>query len=84
MVDPETGEQANIIISNHVSYMDILLLMTNSSVVPGFVSKVEVKKIPIIGWYSQCWQCLYVDRTVEGGLTSKIIERASDTRKQSQ
>jgi len=80
MVDKATGERANLIVSNHVSYMDILLLMTNSDDVPGFVSKVEVKKIPIIGWYSQCWQCLYVDRTVEGGVTSLIQKRASDYR----
>lgn len=82
MVCKETGERANIIVSNHSSYLDIFLLMTASATVPGFVAKSEVQKVPIFGWISHFWRCIYVDRVGAPGsksVTEQIHERAMDT-----
>eukprot|EP01121_Diplochlamys_sp_Union-15-3_P008651 TRINITY_DN2313_c0_g1_i3.p1 TRINITY_DN2313_c0_g1~~TRINITY_DN2313_c0_g1_i3.p1 ORF type:complete len:219 (+),score=23.48 TRINITY_DN2313_c0_g1_i3:55-711(+) len=53
--------QANIIISNHTSYLDIFMMMVVSDTLPGFVAKRDVTKIPFIGFKSLVWGCLYVD-----------------------
>eukprot|EP00339_Tiarina_fusa_P015910 CAMPEP_0117040488 /NCGR_PEP_ID=MMETSP0472-20121206/28331_1 /TAXON_ID=693140 ORGANISM="Tiarina fusus, Strain LIS" /NCGR_SAMPLE_ID=MMETSP0472 /ASSEMBLY_ACC=CAM_ASM_000603 /LENGTH=205 /DNA_ID=CAMNT_0004751233 /DNA_START=365 /DNA_END=978 /DNA_ORIENTATION=- len=79
MVCKETGERANIIVSNHSSYLDIFLLMTASEDVPGFVAKSEVQKVPLFGWISHFWRCIYVDRAGSPkakSVTEQIHERA--------
>jgi len=78
----KTGQRANIIVSNHSSYLDIFLLMTSSEHVPGFVAKSEVENIPVAGWISHFWRCLYVERVTKPGkksVTEQIQERAART-----
>lgn len=78
MVDKETGTKANIIVTNHISYLDILALMSYHETIPSFVSKKEVLSVPLFGWKSRIWQCLYVDRFAPagGGVASQIDLRA--------
>ncbi|MEM7223477.1 MAG: lysophospholipid acyltransferase family protein [Pseudomonadota bacterium] len=46
--------------SNHVSYLDILVL---GSLVPGsFVAKAEVKSWPLFGWLARLQRSVFVDR----------------------
>ena len=80
MVCKETGQKANILTTNHSSYFDIFLLMISAADVPAFVAKAEVQKVPLIGWKSRIWQCLYVDRFAQKseGVATKIIERSSN------
>ena len=75
----ETGERANIIVTNHVSYLDILAMMAYNETIPAFVSKKEVQKVPLFGWKSKIWQCIYVDRNAEKGMgvASQINTRAT-------
>jgi 1-acyl-sn-glycerol-3-phosphate acyltransferase len=54
---PERG----LIISNHLSYLDILVFSAVSACV--FVSKREVKSWPGIGWISSLAGTIYIDRT---------------------
>lgn len=54
--------------------------MTASETVPGFVAKSEVQKVPIFGWISHFWRCIYVDRAGVGrSVTDQISERAVKT-----
>ena len=47
-------------VSNHMSYLDIMVL---GAVLPGsFISKAEVKKWPVIGWLGTLSGTVYVDR----------------------
>eukprot|EP01095_Lingulamoeba_sp_RSL-Kostka_P003947 TRINITY_DN15063_c0_g1_i1.p1 TRINITY_DN15063_c0_g1~~TRINITY_DN15063_c0_g1_i1.p1 ORF type:complete len:317 (+),score=97.39 TRINITY_DN15063_c0_g1_i1:65-1015(+) len=79
-MESDDGVKTNLIISNHSSWIDIYMLMVTAEKLPGFVSKVEIKKVPVIGWLSQAWQCVYVDRVNGKGIgTSQLIaERAND------
>lgn len=49
-----------LIVSNHLSYLDILVL---SSVTPAvFVSKADVRRWPVFGWLSMLGGTLYIER----------------------
>ncbi|XP_021612848.1 lysophospholipid acyltransferase LPEAT1 isoform X5 [Manihot esculenta] len=53
-------ERPGAIISNHVSYLDILYHMSSSF--PSFVAKRSVGKLPLLGLISKCLGCVYVQR----------------------
>ena len=53
--------QHGLMVSNHLSYLDILVFSAVSGCV--FVSKREVKSWPGIGWISSLSGTIYVDRT---------------------
>lgn len=52
---------AGLLISNHLTYLDILVLATITPSV--FISKSEVRNWPVFGWFSRRAGTLYVDRT---------------------
>ncbi|KAL6212935.1 hypothetical protein ACLB2K_018150 [Fragaria x ananassa] len=56
----EEAEKPGAIISNHVSYLDILYHMSSSF--PSFVAKRSVAKLPLVGLISKCLGCVYVQR----------------------
>ena len=53
---PNTG----LLVSNHLGYLDILVLSSLTPVV--FVSKYEVRHWPILGWFSRLSGTLYIRR----------------------
>ncbi|CAJ1973324.1 unnamed protein product [Sphenostylis stenocarpa] len=57
---PEESERPGVIISNHVSYLDILYHMSSSF--PSFVAKRSVARLPFVGLISKCLGCVYVQR----------------------
>lgn len=51
---------AGLVVSNHVSWLDILVLQ---SLVPGaFVAKTEVRSWPLVGYLAQACATIFVDR----------------------
>jgi lysophosphatidylcholine acyltransferase/lyso-PAF acetyltransferase len=56
----EEPERPGAIVSNHVSYLDILYHMSASF--PSFVAKRSVGKLPLVGLISKCLGCVYVQR----------------------
>ncbi|XP_061370661.1 lysophospholipid acyltransferase LPEAT1 isoform X3 [Gastrolobium bilobum] len=66
-----------VIISNHVSYLDILYHMSYSF--PSFVAKRSVAKIPLVGLISKCLGCVYVQRESKSsdfkGVSAVVTER---------
>ncbi|KAG5543249.1 hypothetical protein RHGRI_016102 [Rhododendron griersonianum] len=56
----EEPERPGVIVSNHVSYLDILYHMSSSF--PSFVAKRSVARLPIVGLISKCLGCVYVQR----------------------
>lgn len=59
------------VITNHLSYLDILV---HASIRPCvFVSKAEVRSMPVIGWMSMMSGTVYVERGA-GGSASKAAE----------
>jgi lyso-ornithine lipid O-acyltransferase len=64
---------AGLLVSNHVSYVDVLVI---SSITPAiFIAKHEVKSWPVLGWLAQMAGTLFVDRqrrTQVGEMNSQI------------
>ncbi|MED6197389.1 Lysophospholipid acyltransferase lpeat1 [Stylosanthes scabra] len=74
---PEEVGRPGVVISNHISYLDILYQM--SSVFPSFVAKRSVAKLPFIGLISKCLGCVYVQRESKSsdfkGVSAVVTER---------
>ncbi|KAF5202337.1 Lysophospholipid acyltransferase [Thalictrum thalictroides] len=76
----QESERPGAIISNHVSYLDILYHMSSSF--PSFVAKRSVAKLPLVGLISKCLGCVYVQREsksseskgVSGVVTERVLE----------
>ena len=51
-----------LIVSNHQSYFDIPLMVSQISLPMGFVAKQELKKIPVINRWMDLIECSYIDR----------------------
>lgn len=77
----QNGVKANIIVMNHLSWLDILVMMAMADGIPGFVAKRETQNIPYIGYKSKVWQCIYVDnrlnKTTGNNVTEQISARAT-------
>ncbi|XP_027091815.1 lysophospholipid acyltransferase LPEAT1 isoform X6 [Coffea arabica] len=56
----QDSARPGVIVSNHVSYLDILYHMSSSF--PSFVAKRSVAKLPLVGLISKCLGCVYVQR----------------------
>ncbi|XP_047336290.1 lysophospholipid acyltransferase LPEAT1-like isoform X2 [Impatiens glandulifera] len=73
----EDIERPGVIISNHVSYLDILYHM--SYFFPSFVAKRSVAKLPLVGLISKCMGCVYVQRESKSsdfkGVSGVVNER---------
>ncbi len=71
--------QGGLLISNHQSYLDVLVLSSIMPVV--FVSKRELKYWPFIGWLAQLAGTLFVDRRrrTQVGQTNSEIQSALDS-----
>ncbi|XP_047981574.1 lysophospholipid acyltransferase LPEAT1-like isoform X1 [Salvia hispanica] len=76
----EVLEGYGAIVSNHVSYLDILYHMSSSF--PSFVAKRSVAKLPLIGLVSKCLGCIYVQRESKSsdfkGVSGVITERVQE------
>lgn len=51
-----------LFVSNHRSNLDILLIQTTAGVPVGFVSKTELKKVPLLGFWMCDIGCVFLDR----------------------
>ncbi|KAF8022851.1 hypothetical protein BT93_F0386 [Corymbia citriodora subsp. variegata] len=76
----EENERPGAIISNHLSYIDILYHMSSSF--PSFVAKRSVAKLPIVGLVSKCLGCIYVQRESKAldfrGVAGIVARRAHE------
>ncbi|ESW08570.1 hypothetical protein PHAVU_009G056600 [Phaseolus vulgaris] len=74
---PEELERPGVIISNHVSYLDILYHMSSSF--PSFVAKRSVARLPLVGLISKCLGCVYVQRESKSsdfkGVSAVVTDR---------
>jgi len=78
--ESEERERPGAIVSNHVSYIDILYHM--SSFFPSFVAKRSVAKLPLVGLISKCLGCVYVQRESKSsdfkGVSGVVTERIKE------
>lgn len=62
--------QGHLIICNHMSYMDILVIA--SKVPTLFVTSLDMKHTPFLGWITQIGECLYVNRKSHKNINQEI------------
>ncbi|XP_010684033.2 lysophospholipid acyltransferase LPEAT1 isoform X1 [Beta vulgaris subsp. vulgaris] len=76
----ENSERPGVVISNHISYLDILYHMSTSF--PSFVAKRSVGKLPLVGLISKCLGCVYVQREDKSsdfkGVSGVVTERIKE------
>ncbi len=63
-----------LLVCNHLSYLDILVISSTTPAV--FVSKSEVKRWPIFGWFARMSGTLFVDRSRRADVTRLNLELA--------
>jgi 1-acyl-sn-glycerol-3-phosphate acyltransferase len=70
---PEAGERGLAVVSNHLSYLDILTMSATRPFL--MVSKVEVRGWPLLGWITAQAGTVYVQRSdLKGGKTQTHAE----------
>jgi hypothetical protein len=62
----------SVIISNHISWVEIVYLM--NKYVPGFISKDTVKSINLVGYIAEKIDCIFLDRTSQENRTKVVIK----------
>lgn len=88
----ENSKSGNLIVCNHLSYLDVLVLAAHFPA--NFVTSVEIKETPFLGQIVQAAGCLFVERrnktniqneireiteALNGGLTVTIFPEATST-----
>ncbi|NVO06023.1 MAG: 1-acyl-sn-glycerol-3-phosphate acyltransferase [Rhodoferax sp.] len=69
---------AGLVVSNHVSWLDILVLQ---SLLPGaFVAKTEVKRWPVVGYLAQACATIFVDRSSPRSARAMVADTAAAIR----
>jgi 1-acyl-sn-glycerol-3-phosphate acyltransferase len=67
-----TGSEVRLIISNHLSYVDIFII---ASLLPSvFITSVELKHTPLLGRIARFAGCLFVERRKAFGLKKEIAD----------
>jgi 1-acyl-sn-glycerol-3-phosphate acyltransferase len=61
-----------LIVANHMSYVDVLLIASSRPCC--FVTSVEVRETPILGWIVQLAGCLFVERRSKAKLGNEVME----------
>lgn len=76
----EKGQKAQIMVSNHVSYMDVNAFMAVITPTPGFVAKKAIYSIPMIAACARVWGCVAVDRekSVGGSVVEQLQARVDN------
>ena len=69
-VEGDPLQPHTLIIANHTSWLDILIL--GGSVGAAFVSKAEVKRTTLIGWLADQNRTLYIDRAERGDAHGQV------------
>lgn len=78
----ETKKNTAVIVSNHVSWSDILYHI-NSEYKPCFISKAGVANYPVVGLFAKLIQCLFIEREnvdQHAAVVRKLTERVENIR----
>jgi 1-acyl-sn-glycerol-3-phosphate acyltransferase len=72
---PAEADFAGLVVSNHLSWLDILVLQ---SLMPGtFVAKTEVRRWPVVGYLAHACATIFVDRSSARSARSMVADTAS-------
>ncbi len=72
--------QTYILMANHQSHVDIVALFNALPMVPGFLAKAELRRVPIFGRAMEVGGHVFVDRARHREAVAAIAEAAEDVR----
>lgn len=78
---PERLEELDggaLIVANHLSFWDVLILASRFPCL--FVTSVEVRDTPLLGWIARLGGCVFVERRDRSGINREISELVSELR----
>lgn len=55
-------DQPVLYVGNHRSIFDIIISYSMVPPLTGYISKIEIKKVPILSWWMKLMNCLFLDR----------------------
>ncbi|ORX70377.1 hypothetical protein BCR32DRAFT_272399 [Anaeromyces robustus] len=70
-----------LIIANHSTLVDVLVLMAYYDTVPSFLSMKWINTTPLVGGIADALQCIYVQNGKNTGLTDEIKSRVNESEK---
>mgnify|MGYP002780661271 CR=1 FL=1 len=73
--------QPCVIMSNHLSYADIVALFAALPLHPKFIAKRELRKVPFLGKLMQCGGHIFIDRTQRKQAIKAMAIAAAELRK---
>ncbi len=68
-------------ISNHQSLLDLPAIFNAVKREPGVVTKVEIKKVPIINWWCLLLDCVFIDRKSVRSSIKAILDGVANVKK---
>jgi len=69
-LDGEPLESHSLVVANHTSWLDILIL--GGATGTRFVSKAEIERVPLVGWLADQHRTLYIDRAERGDAHGQV------------
>jgi 1-acyl-sn-glycerol-3-phosphate acyltransferase len=69
-LDGEPLESHSLVVANHTSWLDILIL--GGATGTRFVSKAEIERVPLVGWLANQHRTLYIDRAERGDAHGQV------------
>ena len=69
-LDGEPLEARSLVVANHTSWLDILVL--GGATGTRFVSKAEIERVPLVGWLADQHRTLYIDRAERGDAHGQV------------
>lgn len=76
---PNRTPIGQFVVSNHLSYLDILVLSAVTDTT--YVTSIEMKNAPVLGWMTQVAGCLYVERRNKNNLSNEIQDISNALKK---
>ncbi len=68
-------------VANHQSMLDIPAVLAGLHLWPGFVTKKELKKVPILRYWIRAMQCVYIDRESVRSSVEAIIKSVENIKR---
>lgn len=69
---PYNSNESFLIVSNHLSYLDIMIISSNFPTC--FVTSTEMKETPFLGQLCLLGGCLFVERRKRAGITGEVAQ----------
>lgn len=65
-----TARRPSLIVANHLSFWDILML--SQHLAPIFITSIELKNTPVLGWLARLGGSVFVERRSRNGIETEI------------